>query len=192
VVVAWRTNRRAVLVAAAVGLVLAVVPVTVPDVAAGRYSGWWDPLSRVPSIGGHTNPLILLGAIAGAVLLAGALLAAPARARAVLLVAIVAFVTAQASNFYAWQRYHEPFVLGTLALFSALASQRVAPMRPAARALGAGLLCALLAVVSWRSLNVAPVSPGEKPMPQHLTPAERAAMGIELPGADHPPPNPAK
>ena len=187
---AWRTHRGRMMAAGAVGLLLAALPATVPDVAAGRYSGWWSLLAKVPAIAGRTNPVILLAAPAGAMLLAGALLALPARARAVLAVAVAAFVAAQSANFYAWQRYHEPFVLVVLAMASALAATRIPPMRPALRVAAIGALAAALATVSWVSLNVPPVAPGEKPMPQHLTPEERAALGVLAPdgAADHPPP----
>jgi hypothetical protein len=108
----------------------------------------------------------------------------------VLGVAIVAFTASQSANFYAWQRYHEPFVLVVLAMLSAMAASRVPPMRAGVRYAAIGGLCALLAAVSWVSLDVPPVAPDEKPMPQHLTPEERAAMGVHLPGGagDHPPP----
>jgi hypothetical protein len=187
---AWRARRRWMLAAGVAGLLLAAVPATVPDVASGRYSGWWSPLSRLPAIAGHANPVLLVAAPAGAMLLAGALLALTARARAVLGVAMVAFTASQSANFYAWQRYHEPFVLVVLAMLSALAASRVPPMRAGVRYAAIGGLCALLAAVSWVSLDVPPVAPDEKPMPQHLTPEERAAMGVHLPGGagDHPPP----
>ena len=190
---AWRTRRGWMVLAAIGGLALALVPATAPDGTAGRYSGWWSILAKVPAIGGRTSPVILVAAPLGAMLLAGALCSLTARARAVLAVAVVAFIAAQSANFYAWQRYHEPFVLLVLAMVSALASARVPPMRVGVRVAGIGALVAVLAAVTWVSLNVAPVAPGEQPMPQHLTPEERAALGTELPrgAGDHPPPAPA-
>ena len=190
---AWRAYRRRMALAVAAGLALAIVPATVPEVAAGRYSGWWSILAKLPAIGGRTSPVILVAAPLGAMLLAGALCSLTARARAVLAVVVVAFIAAQSANFYAWQRYHEPFVLLVLAMVSALASARVPPMRAGARVGAIGALVAVLAAVSWLSLNVPAVAPGEKPMPQHLTPEERDALGMQLPNGagDHPPPAPA-
>ncbi len=106
-----------VLVVAAVCLV--IIPTTTYDVDAGRKSGLWNLVKTVPTIAGHTSPVLLVLAPVGMVLVAGLLAQVPRRAGWILLGAITGFVAAQTLSPELWQRYHEPFILIMLALLCA-------------------------------------------------------------------------
>ncbi len=110
--------------AAAVGLLLAVLPETTFSVEEGRFAGFWGLVRRAPVLGGRTSLLVLAAAPVGAAVLGAGVLACRGSARWVLLVSVAAFVAAQTANGYAWQRYHEPFLLGWLGACGACAVPR--------------------------------------------------------------------
>ncbi|MBU3728820.1 MAG: hypothetical protein FGM37_06160, partial [Phycisphaerales bacterium] len=162
---AWSTRRTTLALAAAGALAMAAVPATVPDEAAGRYSGLWGALAWLPSVAGHSNVGVLLLAPAGGVLMASALMGIASRPRAILCAAVIGFVAAVTATHYSWQRYHEPGVLLLLAMISALQparADRSARLRPM-MALAIGALCAALWVIAWRGLHGAPVDRTEQP-----------------------------
>jgi len=122
----WRESRPLVIVAAAAGLVLAVLPETT-FLRQPRSSGLWNVVKVLDDAGlsipwgghPHTSPLILLLAPLGAVAMAGWIALADDKRRWVIASAIGAFVLAQAANANCWQRYHEPMLLMLFALIAA-------------------------------------------------------------------------
>ena len=171
---AWAHRRGPLLMVAAVTLAASAVPATVPDVAAGRYSGLWSALAWLPSIAGHSSIGVLLLAPAGAVLVASAIVTLAPRQRAILCTAVIGFIAAATATHYSWQRYHEPFVLLLLAMLSALQPMQ-ANSRPRARLLmfvSIGALCAALWAITWRGLQGEPVDRSRQPAPAHLLPGE--------------------
>ncbi|MBX3381521.1 MAG: hypothetical protein KF805_15605, partial [Phycisphaeraceae bacterium] len=110
-----------VFVAAAAGLVIAVIPSTTENQAAGRVTGIFHAVKVLPVLAGHTSLLIAPLAAAGAVILFAFLRAMNPRARWVMLGAFAGFSIANSVNPQLWQRYHEPFVLMWVILASSLA-----------------------------------------------------------------------
>lgn len=168
-----RDHARIVLLALAIGLTLAVLPDTSFDRAAGRYSGWWTLARVTPDLGGRLNVAFLLLAPLGTVIVAGALAGLTHRARWTLLGALVAFIAAQSATAYAWQRYHEPFLI----LFFALAAaSQPAELRatPLARWRVPAMLamCLGLAWISLTGIEGEPVEPGTTPPPMHTQPTD--------------------
>jgi hypothetical protein len=110
----------------------------------------WEVVHRTPSVFGRSVILVLLAALGAAVL--GTLYwRAAAAGRAdlarLLLVALAAWVVAQAVNLQAWQRYLEPGVLIGVAWLSSLAPDReVAGERSWMRTLGPAALAMLFVV----------------------------------------------
>jgi hypothetical protein len=146
---AWAKHRGLLALAALAGLIAGAAPETTYDKEAGRWSGVWNVVDRLPTLADR-SPLIVLLSIAGAVALAGWSVALSRRDRWVLLAAIAGFTSAQAASFQLWQRYSEPFVLMLIALMAA----RI-PGAPEARGRGAvarwggpALLACLLGVMS--------------------------------------------
>lgn len=120
---AWRLVRTkpAMLAFAVVGgLALAVIPETTYSVEAGRYSGLWNISAKFPDLLGRTNLLVVLLSMGGAVAVASWLGGMSPRNRWVMLAALVGFSAALSLNLNAWQRYHEPMLLMSAALMSAL------------------------------------------------------------------------
>lgn len=154
-----RERRGVLALAALAGLLLAAAPPTTYSVEAGRYSGLWNAVRAAPVLFGHSSVLLLALAPFGAVVLAAWLAGVGPRARWVVLGALFGFTLAVSATLNAWQRYHEPMLLITAALLSALcvvrerdAPERAAPEPPAllrhARLAGPLLLAALLGAVN--------------------------------------------
>lgn len=170
---ALRDHARLMGLAACVGLALAVLPPTIIDRDAGRYSGWWSLAGVGPALFGRTSPAMLVLAPAGAAILAACLRAVPHRPRWVLLGALVAFAAAQSSTINAWQRYHEPFLIVLLAMLAALqpADLRSTAFRKA-RLPAMLSLVAALGTVSAMGLRGEPVIPGTLPPLKHTSPGD--------------------
>lgn len=105
----------------------ALAPVSTFDAEAGRYTGFWALVRRLPVIADRSVFIVGAAAVGGAVL--GLCLASLRRREAaLLLVTVLAFAAAQTTAFAAWQRYLEPMVLLTLAL-GAIAAHRAGDER---------------------------------------------------------------
>lgn len=159
--------------AAAIGILLAVIPPTTHSIEAGRYSGWWSLARATPPLFGHTSPVTLVLAPLGAVLLAGALFAAPRRTGWVLLGALIAFAGAQSATINSWQRYHEPFLIILLAMLAASqpAQLRATPLNRL-RAPAMGLLALILSAVTVLALRGPPIDHAALPPPKHTSPGD--------------------
>lgn len=143
-----RERRTAWLVAAGavVGAAIGIFPETSYDMAAGRWSGLWNLVARMPTIHSRSPLIVVLAALGGATL-ALWLLALSRRDRWLFLAAWFMFALAQSFSSMAWQRYYEPFLLMTLALAAARAHADGRPqeiVRPRRLALAGPLLLAVL------------------------------------------------
>lgn len=168
---AARDRAGILLAAAALGLVLALIPATTTDPDAGRYSGWWAVNAKAQVLFGRTSTLFLILAPLGAVLIAGPLLALPHRARWTLLGALTAFTMAQSATFFSWQRYHEPFLILFLAMLAGLQPPELRATPFARLRLPAmAALCLVLAVISALGLRGTPVAAGTLPPAKHTSP----------------------
>lgn len=168
-----RDHARFALLAIAIGLTLAIFPDTSFDRDAGRYSGWWTLARVTPDLGGRLNLAFLILAPIGALIVAGALAGLTHRALWTLLGTLVAFAVAQSATAYAWQRYHEPFLI----LFFALAAaSQPAELRatPLARLRVPAMLtmCLGLAWISFTGIEGEPVEPGTPPPAMHTQPTD--------------------
>ncbi len=168
-----RDHGRVALLAIAIGLALAIAPDTSFDRDAGRYSGWWALARVTPDIGGRLNTAMLLLAPLGALVVAGSLSGLTHRARWTLLGALVAFAAAQSATAYAWQRYHEPFLIVLFALASASQPPHLRRTPFAALRVPAMLVfCAGLAWISISAIGGDPVEPGTTPPAMHTQPTD--------------------
>ena len=113
---AWQTQRGMLILAGICGVLLAALPVTTASFEAGRFSGWWALVERAPVLAGRTSLLMLVASPLGAISMCALLLGLPARERTILGVSLLAFTAALTSNYYCWQRYHEPLLLVVLPL----------------------------------------------------------------------------
>lgn len=174
---AARDHAAILLAAAALGLLLALIPATTTDPEAGRYSGWWAINAKAPVLFGRTSTLFLILAPIGAMLIAGPLLALTHRARWILLAALTAFTLAQSATFFSWQRYHEPFLILFLAMLAGLQPPELR-QTPFARlrAPAMALLCLILITISIPALRGQPVAPGTPPPPKHTSPDDPWAI----------------
>ena len=138
-----RTDRRAVaavVAGALIGATAGIIPETSYDFAAGRWSGLWNLVNRLPTLS-NRSPLVIAGATCGGAILALWVVALGRRDRWLFLATWAVFTLAQSFSSMAWQRYYEPFLLITFAL----AAVRVDPVRPQPRvASGALIALALL------------------------------------------------
>ncbi len=155
--------------AAALGLVLALIPETTWSTSGGRYSGWWNIVRAAPVVGGRTSVLVLALAPVGAAVLTIWAACTPTRTRWIVLAALAGFAAAQTASYNVWQRYHEPFLLMLLALMASaiLAAPGARPVprlvRPV-RVLGVLGLSLVLGLLTARALIVGPeVEPEAKP-----------------------------
>ncbi|MGH7243304.1 MAG: hypothetical protein ACREJD_07795 [Phycisphaerales bacterium] len=139
--------------AAAAGFVLAIVPSTTEDPAAGRVSGIFHAIKVLAVIAGRTSILIPPLAALGAVILLAWLRAMNPRARWVMLGAFAGFSIANSVNPQLWQRYHEPFVLMWTILAASLAVWGGSAPKPGRLAvIGPLALSVLLVAVSIRGI----------------------------------------
>lgn len=167
----WRNAPRAIVGAAVAGAVLAAVPETTESIADGRFSGWWVIVGKLPVIAGRTGVAMLVLAPAGAAMLAALLLGVDRSRRAVLAMAVVAFGAAVTMQHYAWQRYHEPFLL---LLLPALCLLQEDGWRWRPRfALAPLALAGVLALVTMRALHTGVVAPGTIPPSVHRAAGDR-------------------
>ena len=116
-----RRQWRWLLFGAVAAAVVASVPHTGFDQDAGRWSGLWNVVRRLPTFADRSPPLVAMAALGGATLVAWSL-ALPRRDGWLFLVAWAGFTAAHTANREAWHRYYEPF---TVVVFS-LAAARVA------------------------------------------------------------------
>ena len=117
----WKHHWGWILFAIFVGFVLGIVPESSYSVEAGRYSGWWSIINKIPTIADRSL-VIMLGSIAGAVALAVWLSFVDRRDIWIWIGTLVAFVLAQSANHASWQRYHEPMLLIMILLILARSS----------------------------------------------------------------------
>lgn len=106
---------RWILTGAVIGLLAAILPATSYNYDAGRSSGIWNVVARLPVIADR-SVLILGLSILGGMIGAAWLAILPRRDAIILAFTAVCFAGAMTSNPFAWQRYIEPFVLIWLAL----------------------------------------------------------------------------
>lgn len=107
---AWKYQWLWIIVALAAGAVLGVIPESSYSYDAGRYSGWWNLISKFPAVADR-SPIFMLGSISGAISLVVWLQMANRRDAWIWIGTIVAFALAQSANHASWQRYHEPMLL---------------------------------------------------------------------------------
>lgn len=117
----WNHHWGWILLAIFVGIVLGIVPESSYSVEAGRYSGWWSIINKIPTIADR-SPVIMLGSITGAVALVVWLSFVDRRDIWIWIGTLVAFVLAQTANHASWQRYHEPMLLIMILLILARSS----------------------------------------------------------------------
>ncbi len=131
----WPTLRRGswlapALVAAALGALIAALPLSTWSLEAGRYSGLWNLVRRLPTIADR-SPLIIAAAAAGAAALTLWWRVLPPRDRLILAAALVAFTLAHTMQSLVWQRYSEPLLLMLLAHAAAsVAPSGASPFAP--------------------------------------------------------------
>jgi hypothetical protein len=165
---------RVLIAAAAAGLLFAALPATTEDVAAGRYSGWWTIVGRSPSIAGRTSMAMLVLAPIGSTAIAALLLGLGRGRRLVASMSVLAFGAAVTVQHYAWQRYHEPFLLILLPILC-IEQEDGWTWRPSA-GLAPVALATVLGAASWRSLGadaVATVAAGRIPPAVHRADGDR-------------------
>lgn len=105
-----QTERRGLLVVVALAMVLALIGPSDYSQTAGRWSGLWQLVPWLP-VWHERSLLVLLGAVAGAVLMAVWLRCLEGSARWVVLAAVIGFCAAQSFNHYQFDRYYVGFVL---------------------------------------------------------------------------------
>ncbi len=116
----WPTLRRGnwlahALIAAAAGCTIAALPVSMWSLEAGRYSGLWNLVKRLPTLADR-SPVIILAAGLGAASLVLWWKALPWRERLILGAGLLAFVAAHSAQALVWQRYSEPLLLMMMGL----------------------------------------------------------------------------
>ncbi|MBL4809668.1 MAG: hypothetical protein JKY43_06380 [Phycisphaerales bacterium] len=155
-----KSHRTWIIAALTTGLILAIIPQSTYSVEAGRYSGWWNIINKLPTIADR-SPIILLGAPAGA--LACIIWASLITRRDTWIFAttLAAFTAAQTANHASWQRYHEPLLLILIILI--LTRAPLAIQHPKRTILGSAALAALLAAITIPTLLNA--KPAIMPMP---------------------------
>ena len=116
---AWTRHKPALAAGAAIGLALAALGPTNPDMAAGRFSGIWHGIGMFPVLSGRTSLFIMGAAPLGALAVVAWLTDLPRRQRWIFLLTLAGFTAAQTFSVQLWQRYHEPFVLMWVALAAA-------------------------------------------------------------------------
>ncbi len=175
---AVKGSPRVLLLAAAIGFLLAVIPNTTYNEDAGRFSGFWSLAKKLPTIAGHSSSAFLVLAPAGAAVIAGAMIEIPRRKAWVFLGALVAFTAAQCSTVNSFQRYHEPMLLMLLALMSSVqpVTGRFAATKYL-RPMSVAVLCALLLLVMERSIRGEPIEPDAVPHPLHTMPGDPWYVG---------------
>ena len=171
-----RRHRVATIVISSATLLIASLPRTAPGEQWGRFAGWWRLLEALPVWGGWCSIPIVLLAPLGALLLAGSISGINARARIVVPIALVAFAAAMTCTFYSWQRYHEPFVLMTLAILASLQPKRSeSGHRVTSRIVLIGTLTTVLSLLTYANMSAERIDRSEPPAIFHLSEEERKA-----------------
>jgi len=151
----------AVALGMAAGLALALIPETTFNPEAGRYTGFWALVPRLPVVAGRSL-FLAGGSTVGGAIVGLCFASLPRRDGLIVLATVTAFCAAQTTAFAAWQRYMEPLVLIVLALVAIVAGrERGAPGEPHApprwlrRSAPAGpvLLGVLLGAITAASLR---------------------------------------
>jgi hypothetical protein len=173
---------------AIVALMIAAIPSTAPGECWGRFAGWWRLFEALPVINDHTTLPILLGAPLGAVSLVASICSLGTRRRIVMGTAVIAFGAAMTCTFYAWQRYHEPFILLLLGFLSAMQPREAIITRPwtAARMASIALLTMILSTLTLSNFSAERIDPAEPPAIFHLSAEERIAWDYEGWKRSHP------
>lgn len=175
----WRRHRMIVLLAAAAGLVVALVPETTYSLEQGRFSGLWTIVRKTPVIAGRTSPVLVVLAPIGAAMLVAWLTTLRYRERWIFMAALAGFTAAQLASPQVWQRYNEPFLLMMVALWACSAASTMETALPAAvrkllpvgRVIGPLGLTAVLALITAATIMKAqPIVPEESP--QFVAPVE--------------------
>jgi hypothetical protein len=126
-----RLTLRWSLIIGGLALASALVVPTSYDVGAGRWSGIWNGVRLIPAPMDRSPVMIALAAFGGVMTALLLVIAPPARARWVLLGALVSAMAAHATGAQLFQRYIEPLVLIMLpmAVSAALAKGDERPAR---------------------------------------------------------------
>jgi len=99
-----------VLCGAVAGLLIGLAPRSTYDFAAGRRSGLWNIVLKLPTYFGRAPLIVGLSTLGGAIAVL-ALGALPRRQRSIFIMTLAAFVLAMTTSANAWQRYYEPLLL---------------------------------------------------------------------------------
>jgi len=161
----WKYQSAWVLFAAIAGFALGIIPASSYNYDAGRYGGWWNIIGNFPTIADR-SPIIILGAVAGALALVAWLSLVSRRDVWIWIGALVGFTLAQSANHTSWQRYHEPMLLIMIVLILARSSSIKAYTRSIM--LGSITLAAMLGVLTLIfTLNAKPVEIQNQPTAEH-------------------------
>jgi hypothetical protein len=150
---AMRADRRIpwlVVASALLGAVLGIVPKTSYDAAAGRWSGLWNAVPRLPVVADRSVLIAALSSLGGAVVVIW-FFALGRRDRWIFLATFGTFTVAQSASSMAWQRYYEPFLLILFALMAARVD--VEGRRARGALLGPAALAVLLAAITVLTLR---------------------------------------
>jgi len=161
-----KSHRNWIIAALVLGLVIGILPESIYSVEAGRYSGWWNIIDKLPTFADR-SPIILLGAPAGALACVIWSSLISRRDTWILATTLIAFTAAQTANHASWQRYHEPLLLILSILI--LTRSPIVIQNPKRAIIGSLALAALLAAITIPTLlNAKPIDP-PSPAPQTAT-----------------------
>jgi hypothetical protein len=171
----WRRHRPVLIGAIAIGLLCALLPATTYSEPDGRYSGIWNIVRKIPTIGGRTSPLFVALAPLGAAALCAWAHALPRRMTWVILASLGAFIAAQSASPMLWQRYNEPLLLMVVAIMASSVREPV-PTPDILRGIvplwrRAGPVCLALLLAANTTINLARATP---PVPREA-PADASA-----------------
>jgi len=105
-----KSHRNWIIAALALGLLIAIIPESTYSKDAGRFSGWWNIINKLPTLADR-SPILLLGAPAGALACVVWSSLISRRDTWIFATTLAAFTAAQTANHASWQRYHEPLLL---------------------------------------------------------------------------------
>ncbi len=152
-----KSHRNWIIAALTLGLLIAIIPESSYSTEAGRYSGWWNIIDKLPAIA-NRSPIILLGAPAGALACVIWSSLISRRDTWIFATTLIAFTAAQTANHASWQRYHEPLLLILIALI--LTRAPIAIQNPKRVIFSSLALAALLAAITIPTLlNAKPINP---------------------------------
>jgi len=152
-----KSHRNWIIAALALGLVIGLYPESTYSTDAGRYSGWWNIVGKLPTFADR-SPILLLGAPAGGLACVIWSSFISRHETWVLATTLIAFTAAQTANHASWQRYHEPLLLILIVLI--LTRSPIVIQHPKRTILGSLTLAAMLAAITIPTLlNAKPVDP---------------------------------